>query len=105
MATYLLSKYSDYARLVEINFGVIIRTTESKLLGIIPKDGDIIIVDAHYGETMHKMDGLRIVRNLKRLFSNKDIFIIVLSWYPIDCMEKKAGQRDGITYKQLPFKI
>ena len=101
MSKYILFRNQGYAEALAKKTGAIVRSSEENLNGIRPKDGDIIIIDAHYKGDMSKLEGIQIVYHLQKFkCRDKDVKFKILSWYPPEWFEQKP---DWIHMKKKLF--
>lgn len=108
MSKYILFRNQAYAGELKKQTGGEISADENSLYGIIPKDGDIIIVDAHYKGNMSDLSGMKIVWKLQKYYCEDiNVKFKILSWFNegdkiLEDKEDDLYSTRNVDFVQLP---
>ena len=91
---------------------LIIKNSRQEIKGIIPLDGDLLIIDAHFEGNMAEMKGLEIAYDFIRK-NNPDISyqILVFSWFSLDYIltnyqrTARIFKDNHVQYNRLPLNL
>ena len=113
MSSYILFRNQTYAETLANMTGANICDDESRLSGIDPQDGDVVIMDAHYAGNMLDLSGIQNVRKLQKYeCKGKDVKFKILSWFPSEWFDEKSNlkfqkeklySRYHVEFIQLPI--
>jgi hypothetical protein len=89
---------------------VVVRNNEVEVKGIIPHNDDVFIIDAHYGNNMIDLYGLKIVRVIRNrcMQENLNVQFKILSWFKEDCEivlknSYHLSGKENVQFIQLPI--
>lgn len=91
---------------------LIIKNSRQEIKGIIPLDGDLLIIDAHFEGNMAEMKGLEIAYDFIRK-NNPDISyqVIIFSWFSMDYIltnyqrTARIFKDNHVQYNRLPLNL
>lgn len=78
---FILFRNFDYAKTIEKALNGKICSTKSKLFGITPKENDVFLVDAHFGNQMSNLEGFDILREFLSINPGIRFNVKIYSWF------------------------
>ena len=107
---FILFKNEKYADELGRKIGAIVRKSELEIRTVSPRDDDVFIIDAHYGNNMNDLHGIKIAEDIRNycVRRNLNIQIKILSWFKenSEIIQKNYNHLSGkenIEFIQLPI--
>ncbi len=93
---FILFRNEDYAKIIEGRIKGHCRNTESEILGIRPIEGDVFLIDAHFGGQMSQLNGLDIARRLIKFRPGVRFKVKIYSWLTREYISQNYPDKSNI---------
>lgn len=101
MRHFIYFRNQDYAKILAKKFNnSFIKETQFEINGVDALDGDVFIIDAHFGQgEMAELCGLKIAHDLVKKNDNQNITVKVYSWFFKEYMDSLPIIKEINSYK------
>jgi len=102
---YILMRNLDFAIQLEKDFDGIVKLSDSEILGVRPNNGDVFIIDGHWGGKLNELNGFAIINKLRDNINyyNSSACIWFLSWFDKNYIMTTYLNKSSLLIEKVKF--